>query len=100
MSEQPDYSEQAEDVRKSMIEALAQLDAITDQVHKAHEQAVEAQLVAQEELNQIRSEAHRLTAEFVEERRKEIEAQIRNEVLFAIAKVMIIDGRSEERRVE
>ena len=94
MSEPPDYTEQAEIFRKSMIEALAQLDAITDEVHKAHEAAIETQLAAQEELNRIRSEAHRITAEFVEERRKEIEAQIRSEILFSIAKAMIIDGHS------
>ncbi len=94
MSGPADFSEQGEVFRKSMVDALAKLDTIADQAHKAHEQATEMQAEAQEELNRIEREAHKIAEAFVEERRTEIEDRLREEILFGITKTMIIDGRS------
>ena len=92
MAEHTDYTEAGEIFRKSMMDALAHLESIADEAHKAHEIAIENQVAAKEELQRIEREAHLISEKYLEANKKDIEDRIRGEVLFEIAKNMIREG--------
>src|SRR5687768_13881093 len=94
MTEPTDPKEAAEIFRQSMLDALTHLDALTEEVGKAHEKAIDDQIAAQEELRRIDREAKQLLEAYVEKHRKEIEENIREQELFKITKNMIRDGRT------
>ncbi|HUR30716.1 MAG TPA: hypothetical protein VMZ69_04745 [Saprospiraceae bacterium] len=94
MSEPADQTDATEIFRKSMVDALAHLDAVTEDARKAHEKAIDDQIAAKEEYRRIEREAHQISEAYIEKHRKEIEERIRNEELFKITKNMIRDGRS------
>lgn len=93
MAESQDHTEAAEIFRKSMQEALDHLDAIADEVRKAQEKAIEDQIAAKDELRRIEREAEQISKEYADKHLNEIKSEIRNQLLFDIAKNMIRDGR-------
>ncbi len=75
-------------------DALAHLDCVAKEARKAHEKAVEDQIAAKDEFKRIERDAHFISEAYIEKHRKEFEVRIRNEVLFEIAKNMILDGQT------
>ncbi len=84
----------AEVFRKSMEDALANLDKVTEEVRQAKEKAIDEQIAAREEKTKIEREAHQISEAYIDKHRKEYDARIRDETLFKVAKTLILDGRT------
>lgn len=92
MEKPEDFTETGEIFKKSMHDALAHLDAVTEEARKAHEKAIDEQIAAREEFKRIQDDAHRISEEYIDKHRKEFEERLRNEILLKITKNMIMDG--------
>ena len=76
MAEQPDYTEAGEIYRKSMEDAMANIDKVNTDLLKAQEKAIDLQREAREEYNRIEREAHQISEAYIDKHRKEYLAQI------------------------
>ncbi len=91
---QPDYSEATEVFQKTMQATLANLDKVQEDSRKAHEKAIEMQIAAKEEMHRIELEAETISRDFVDKHRKEIEARLRDDILFSMVRKLILFGMS------
>ncbi|MGB4848493.1 MAG: hypothetical protein WBP41_11275 [Saprospiraceae bacterium] len=91
---QPDYSEAGNVFQKSMQAALANVDKVQEDVRKAHEKAIEMQIAAKEEMHRIELEAETISRDFVDKNRKEIEARLRDDILFSMVRKLVLYGMS------
>lgn len=96
MPEQPDYTEAGEVFRKSMQEALAHLDKLSEEVTKAREQAIEQEMTAREELHRIQREAEKLSREFIAQHQKEYDGRIRKDTLMEVTGKLLAAGCSSQ----
>jgi hypothetical protein len=94
MSKQPDYTEAAEVFRKSMQEALANLDKQSEALNKAREQAIDQEIAAKDELHRIQNEAEKLSQEFITQHRKEYDGRLKNDTLMEVTQKLMQAGRS------
>jgi hypothetical protein len=92
MSEQPDYNEAGEVFRKSMQEALAHLDKLSEEVIKAKEQAIDQEIAAKDELQRIKNEAETLSQEFINQHRKEYDQRVRRDTLMEVTEKLLAAG--------
>ena len=92
MTDPQDFDEQAEIFQQSMKEALAHVESIAEEARRAHEQAIDNQIAAQDELQRIKNEAEAIAQTYVDEHRTRLEEDIRNKELLRITKKMILDG--------
>ena len=92
MSETNDYNEAGEVFKKSMQDALAHLDVVKEDALKAHEETINLQIAAKEEIRRIEREAHLISEAYTDKHRKEFEERIRNEILFSVTKKLIMFG--------
>ena len=92
MTQSIDYNEAGEIFRKSMEDALANLDKVTEEAKLAHEKAIDEQIAAKEEFKRIQNDAHKISEAYIEQHRKKFEDRLREEILFKITKNMIMDG--------
>ena len=97
MTQSIDYNEAGEIFRKSMEDALANLDKVTEEAKLAHEKAIDEQIAAKEEFKRIQNDAHQISEAYIEKHRKEFEVRLREEILFKITKNMIIDGQPTQK---
>ncbi|MBK9981696.1 MAG: hypothetical protein IPP15_04610 [Saprospiraceae bacterium] len=91
---QPDYTADTNVFQKSMQAALANLDKVTEDAKKAHEKAIEMQIAAKEEIHRIELEAETISRDFVDKNRKEIEARLRDDILFSMVRKLVLFGMS------
>lgn len=91
MSEQPDYTQAGEIYRKSMEEAMANIDKVNEDLRKAQEEAIDLQIAGREEIKRIEREAHQISEAYIEKHRKEYLEQIRNEVLLDVVRKLILN---------
>lgn len=91
MAEQPDYTQAAEIYRKSMEDALANIDKVNEDLKKEHEKVIDLQFDAKEEIKRIEREAHLISEAYIEKHRKEYLEQIRNEVLQDVVRKLILN---------
>src|SRR5512147_554647 len=94
MPEQPDYTEAGEVFRKSMQEAMAHLDKLSEEVMIAKEQAIDQEIAAREELHRIQLNAEKLSQEFIDQHRKEYDGRVRNDTLMEVTEKLLSAGRS------
>lgn len=94
MPEQPDYKQAGEIYRKSMEEAMAHIDRLSEELSLAREQAIDQEFAAKQELQRIQSEAEKLSQAHIDQHRKEYDTRIRNEVLMQVTEKLIQAGRS------
>ncbi|HSF90088.1 MAG TPA: hypothetical protein VLA46_11760 [Saprospiraceae bacterium] len=80
MPESPDYSGAADVFRKTMEEALANIDQVNANLKLEQEKAIDLQIAARDEYNRILNEADKTAEARIEERRKANLEQIRHEV--------------------
>lgn len=80
--------------RKSMEDALAHLDKVNGDLKKAHEEAVEREIQAREELAKILRDADRLAAEQIDKRSKEHDRQLRDDIMLEVTRKLVLAGRS------
>jgi len=92
MPEPVDYNEAGEIFKKSMQDALAHLDKVSEDAHKAHEVAIDLQIAAKEEIKRIEREAHLISEAYIDKHRKEYEARIHKEIQFSMIKKLISNG--------
>ena len=92
MSDPIDYSQAGEIFQKSMQEALSHLDKVTDDARKAHEEAIDLQIAAKEEIKRIERDAHHISEVYIDKHRKEFEERLRQEVLLSLTKKLIMHG--------
>src|SRR6187551_382700 len=90
MAEQPDYTEAGEIYRKSMQDAMANLDKVNADLHKEQEKAVDLQREAREEFQRIEREAHQISEAYIEKHRKEYLEQIRSEVFEHVVRTLVL----------
>jgi hypothetical protein len=91
---QPDYSDATNVFQKSMQAALANLDKVQEDARKAHEKAIEMQIAAKDEIHRIELEAETISRDFVDKNRKEIESRLKDDILFSVARKLILFGIS------
>ena len=91
MAEQPDYTEAGEIYRKSMEDAMANIDKVNADLQKEQEKAIDLQRDAREEIKRIEREAHQISEAYIEKHRKEYLAQIRSEVLEDVVRKLILN---------
>ena len=77
MSEQPDYTQLGEIYRKSMEEAMANIDKVNEDLKREQEKAIDLQIEAKEEFKRIQREAHQISEVYIDKHRKEYLAQVR-----------------------
>ncbi len=94
MPETPDYTAAGEIYRKSMEEAMARIDQLSEELRQAHEKAVDQEFAAAQELKRIQREAEQLSREYIDQHRKEYNAGIRKDVLMEVTKKLMQAGRS------
>jgi hypothetical protein len=80
MSEPPDYSEAGEVFRKTMEEALANMDRVNADLRIEQEKAIDMQIAAKDEYNRIIREAEKISETRIEELRKVYLENLRKEV--------------------
>ena len=80
MAENPDYTQAGEVFRKTMEEALANIDVVNANLKVEHEKAIDMQIAAQEEHKRILWEADKTAEKQIEMRHKEYLERVRNEV--------------------
>ena len=80
MAENPDYTQAGEVFRKTMEEALANIDVVNANLKVEHEKAIDMQIAAQEEHKRILWEADKTAEKQIEMRHKEYLERMRNEV--------------------
>jgi hypothetical protein len=91
MAKQPDYTQAGEIYRKSMEEALANIDKVNEDLKQEQEKAIDLQIEAKEEFKRIQREAHQISEAYIEKHRKEYLEQIRNEVLLDVVRKLIVN---------
>jgi hypothetical protein len=91
MSEQPDYTQVGEIYRKTMEEALANIDKVNEDLKKEHEKVIELQFDAKEDIKRIEREAHQISEAYIDKHRNEYLEQIRNEVLEVVVRKLILN---------
>jgi hypothetical protein len=92
MTDPSDSTEAGEIYKKSIKDALSHLDKVMEDARTAHEQAIDLQIAAKDEIHRIEREANLISKDYIERHYKEFEDRIRNKTLFFIAKKMIMDG--------
>ncbi len=80
MPEPPDYSAAADVFRKTMEEAMANIDLVNANLKLEQEKAIDLQITAKDEYNRILNEADKISETRIEENRKANLARVRNEV--------------------
>ena len=80
MAENPEYTQAGEVFRKTMEEALANIDVVNANLKVEHEKAIDMQIAAQEEHKRILWEADKTAEKQIEMRHKEYLERVRNEV--------------------
>jgi len=80
MAEAPDYTQVGDVFRKTMEEALANIDRVNADLRKEQEKAIDLQIAAKDEYNRIIREADKISEIRIEEQRKANLEQIRSEV--------------------
>lgn len=91
MPEAPDYNQAAEVFRKTMEEALANIDVVNANLKKEQEKAIDMQIAAKDEFNRIQNEAHQISEAYMEKHRKEYLAQMRDEILLEVTRKLILE---------
>ena len=91
MAEQPDYTQAGEIYRKSMEEAMANIDKVNEDLRKAQEEAIDLQIAAKEEIKRIEHEAHLISEAYIDKHRKEYLEQVRNEVLLDVVRKLVLN---------
>lgn len=94
MPEQPDYTQAGEIYRKSMEEAMAHIDKLSEELSLAREKAFDQEFAAKQELQRIQNDAEKLSQAYIDQHRKEYDARIRNEVWMEVTEKLIQAGRS------
>jgi hypothetical protein len=89
MSETPDYTEAGELYRKSMEQALVNIDKVNEDLLRQQEKAIDEQIAARELRNQIERDAHKISEDYIDKHRKEFENRLRNEILLDVVKKLI-----------
>ena len=89
MSETPDYTEAGEVFRKSMEQALSNIDKVNEDLLRQQEKAIEEQIAAKELRNQIERDAHKISEDYIDKHRKEFEKRLMGEILLDVVKKLI-----------
>lgn len=100
MSEQPDYTQLGEIYRKSMEEAMANIDKVNEDLKREQEKAIDLQIEAKEEFKRIQREAHQISEAYIDKHRKEYLAQVQKEVLLDITRKLILAGVPSDKLKE
>jgi S-adenosylmethionine/arginine decarboxylase-like enzyme len=91
MPDIPDYAQAGEVFRKTMEEALANIDVVNANLRKEQEKAIDMQIAATDELHRIEREAHQISEAYIEKHRKEYLAQLREEILLEVTRKLILE---------
>ena len=91
MAEPPDYNQAAEVFRKTMEEALANIDVVNANLKLEQEKAIDLQIAAKDEYNRILNEADKISETRIEENRKANLVKVRNEVLAETVEKLIVN---------
>ncbi len=91
MAEPPDYNQAAEVFRKTMEEALANIDVVNANLKLEQEKAIDMQIAARDEHNRILNEADKIAETRIEEKRKANLEQVRNEVWAETVEKLIVE---------
>ena len=91
MPEAPDYNQAADVFRKTMEEALANIDVVNANLRKEQEKAIDMQIAAQDEFNRIEREAHKISEAYMEKHRKEYLAELRDKIFLDVARTLILE---------
>lgn len=91
MPESPDYSGAADVFRKTMEEALANIDLVNANLKLEQEKAIDMQIAARDEHNRILNEADKISETRIEEKRKANLEQVRNEVWAETVEKLIVE---------
>ena len=91
MPESPDYSGAADIFRKTMEEALANIDLVNANLKLEQEKAIDLQIAAKDEYNRILKEADKISETRIEENRKANLIKVRNEVLAETIEKLIVN---------
>jgi hypothetical protein len=92
MSEQPDYTKDANVFQKSMEEAMAHLDKLKEEVLKAKEQAIDQEIAAKEELHRIQLNAEKLSEEYIYAHQKAYDQRVRNDTMMEVTEKLLNAG--------
>jgi hypothetical protein len=91
MAESPDYNQAADVFRKTMEEALANIDQVNANLKLEQEKAIDMQIAAKDEYNRILNEADKISEARIEENRKANLAKVRNEVWAETVEKLIVE---------
>ena len=91
MPESPDYNAAAEVFRKTMEEALANIDVVNANLKLEQEKAIDLQIAAKDEYNRILNEADKISETRIEENRKANLLKVRNEVWAETIEKLIVN---------
>lgn len=78
--------------QKSMQDAIANLDKVTEEARKAHEEAIDLQIAAKDEIHRIELEAENISRDFIDKHRKEFENTLRDQLHLGMIKKLIMYG--------
>ena len=92
MSDQPDYTKDANVFQKSMEEALAHLDKLKEDLLKAQEKAIDQEIAAKEELHRIQLNAEKLSQDFIAAHQKQYDERVRNDTLMDVTEKLLNAG--------
>lgn len=90
MPESPDYTEAGEIYRKSLEQALANIDKVNEDLLRQQKKAIEDQFAAMELRSQIERDAHRISEDYILKHRNEYIESLRHELLLDIVKKLIL----------
>lgn len=91
MPESPDYNAAADVFRKTMEEALANIDLVNANLKLEQEKAIDLQIAAKDEYNRILNEADKISETRIEENRKANLARVRSEVWAETIEKLIVE---------
>lgn len=91
MAESPDYNQAAEVFRKTMEDALANIDVVNANLKLEQEKAIDLQIAAKDEYNRILNEADKISETRIEENRKANLVIVRNEVWAETIEKLIVN---------